>query len=95
MLEIFTNLIKEACDDAIKYKIYGTQSFHIEKIERIEDKDGALNFLVTTWDDENDPEKSSRETKEMSLFEIMDLLGRVIAHRAISDAVGVVESLHK
>lgn len=87
MLEIFTRLIKEECDNAIKYEIYGTDSFHIEKIEQIEDKDGALNFLVTTWDRDNDPVKSSRETKEMNLFDIMDLLGRLIGHRALNAAV--------
>ncbi len=87
MLEIFTKAIKEECDNAIKYGIYGTRSFHIEKIEQIESKDGALNFLVTTWSDENDPYESSRETKEMNLFDIMDLLGRVIGHRALNLAV--------
>lgn len=88
MLKIFTNLIKEECENAIEYGIYGTQEFHIEKIEQIEDKDGAWNFLVTTCEiDEN-----SRATKEMSLYEIMDLLGRVIGHRALNAAAG---SLHK
>lgn len=86
MLEIFTKFIKEACDEAIKYGMYGTQSFHIEKIEQIEDKDGAWNFLVTTWNNENDPFEDSRKTEEMSLFEIMDLLGRIIGHLALTDA---------
>lgn len=81
MLEIFTNKIKEECENAIKYGIYGTQEFHIEKIEQIEDKDGAWNFLVTTW---NEIDENSRTTKEMSLYEIMDLLGRVIGHRALN-----------
>lgn len=81
-----TKLIKNECDNAIKYEIFGTQEFHIEKIERIEDKDGALNFNVTTW---NDVSENPRQTKEMSLFEIMDLLGRIIGHRALSDSVGL------
>lgn len=84
MLEAFTKAIKEECDNAIKYGIYGTRSFHIEKIEQIENKDVALNFLVTTWTDESE---NPRETKEMNLFDIMDLLGRIIGHRALNLAV--------
>lgn len=81
-----TKLIKEECDDAIKYNLFGTQEFHIEKIERIKDKDDALNFSITTWDNiSEDP----RKVKEISLFEIMDLLGRIIAQRATTDAVGL------
>lgn len=90
LLEIFTKAIKEECDAAIKYGIYGTRSFHIEKIEQIENKDDALNFLVTTWSDESYPE-SSRQTKEMNLFDIMDLLGRLIGHRALDIAVDACE----
>jgi hypothetical protein len=87
LLETFTKIIKKECDNAIKYKIYGTDSFHIESIERVEDKNGALNFLVTTWNNENSPTESSRKTKEMNLMDLMDLLGRVISDRAITDAV--------
>lgn len=81
-----TKLIKEECDNAIKYDIFGTQEFHIEKIERIEDKGQGLNFRVTTW---NDISEDSREVKEMGLIQIMDLLGRVIGHRACNDSVGL------
>lgn len=88
ILAELTKLIKKECDSAIKYEIFGTQQFHIEKIERIEDKGEALNFLVTTW---SDMDENPRETKEMSLFEIMDLLGRIIGHRATSDSVGLFE----
>lgn len=91
LLETFTKIIKKECDNAIKYKIYGTDSFHIEEIIRIEDKNGALNFLVTTWNNENSPTESSRKVKEMNLFELMDLLGRIISHRALTDAVMSLE----
>lgn len=84
ILAELTKLIKNECDAAIEYEIYGTQEFHIESIERIEDKDNALNFKVTTW---NDISEDPRKTKEMSLFEIMDLLGRIIGHRATTDSV--------
>lgn len=84
ILSELTKLIKNECDAAIEYQIFGTQEFHIEKIERLEDKDGALNFSVTTW---NEVSEDSRKTKEMSLFEIMDLLGRIIGHRALSSSV--------
>lgn len=86
LLEKFTRIIQKECERAIKYKIYGTDEFHIESIERVDDEDGALVFLVTTW---NDPSFDSRETKKYNLFELMDLLGRIIAHRGVSDAVGV------
>jgi hypothetical protein len=81
-----TKLIKNECDAAIQYGIYGTQEFHIESIEKIENKGKALNFKVTTW---NDISEDPRKTREMSLFEIMDLLGRIIGHRATSDGVGL------
>lgn len=87
ILAELTKLIKNECDNAIEYEIFGTQEFHIEKIERLPDtKNGALNFNVTTW---NDVSEDPRETKEMSLFEIMDLLGRIIGHRATSDSVRI------
>lgn len=85
ILAELTKLIKAECDAAIEYELFGTQEFHIEKIERLDDKNGALNFNVTTW---NEISEDSRKTKEMSLFEIMDLLGRIIAQRATSDSVG-------
>lgn len=91
ILAELTKLIKNECDDAIKYEIYGTQEFHIEKIERIEDKGKALNFKVTTW---NDVSEDPRKTKEMSLFEIMDLLGRIIAHRATCDSVRLFKKVN-
>lgn len=81
-----TKLIKEECDNAIKYDLFGTQEFHIEKIERIEDDDPALNFRVTTW---SEMSENSRKAKEMGLIEVMDLLGRVIGHRATNDGVGL------
>ena len=84
ILAELTKLIKAECDEAIKYELYGTQEFHIEKIERLADKGRALNFNVTSW---NDVSEDPRKTKEMSLFEIMDLLGRIIAQRATSDSV--------
>jgi hypothetical protein len=84
MLEIFTKLIEQECRNAIEYKIFGTQDFHIESIQRIEDEDGALCFNVTTWNEQNE---ESRKSKKMYLFEVMDLLGRIIGHRAINDAV--------
>ena len=90
ILAELTKLIKNECDDAIKYKIFGTQEFHIEKIERIEDKGKSLNFKVTTW---NDISEDPRKTKEMSLFEIMDLLGRIIGHRATTDSVGLFKKV--
>lgn len=83
MLEILTKIIKEQCDNAIKYDRYGTDEFHIEKIEQIENKGKAWNFLVTTW---NDVSEDPRQTKEMSLYEIMDLLGRIIGLKGLSDA---------
>ena len=59
ILAELTKLIKNECDDAIKYEIFGTQEFHIEKIERIEDKGKSLNFKVTTWNDiSEDPRKT-------------------------------------
>jgi hypothetical protein len=86
ILTELTKLIKNECDNAIEYEIFGTQEFHIEKIERLDDKGVALNFKVTTWDDISE---NPRKTQEMSLFEIMDLLGRIIGHRAISNSVGL------
>ena len=86
ILTELTKLIKNECENAIEYEIFGTQEFHIEKIERLDDKGVALNFKVTTW---NDISEDPRETQEMSLFEIMDLLGRIIGHRATSDSVGL------
>lgn len=85
MLEIFTKLIEQECRKAVEYKIFGTQDFHIESIEQIESEDEALCFKVVTW---NEARENSRETKKMYLFEVMDLLGRIIGHRAINDAVG-------
>lgn len=89
MLKELTKLIEKECKNAIEYGIFGTQEFHIEKIERIADKDGAFNFLVTTW---NDVSFEPRKTKELGLFEIMDLLGRIIGHRALSDSVEVAKN---
>lgn len=86
ILAELTKLIKNECDAAIEYELFGTQEFHIEKIERLDDKNGALKFNVTTW---NDVSEDPRKTKQMSLFEIMDLLGRIIGHRALSDSVGL------
>lgn len=86
ILTELTKLIKAECDNAIEYELFGTQEFHIESIERIEDKGKALNFNVTTW---NDISEDPRKTKEMSLFEIMDLLGSIIGHRATGDSVGL------
>jgi hypothetical protein len=91
LLEIFTDIIKEECDNAKNYKIFGTQDFHIESIEKIEDKDGAFCFKVTTWNEvPANFDDSSRKVKEMSLFEIMDLLGRIIGHRGCNKAVDVL-----
>lgn len=84
MLDKLTDVIMEECQRAKEYKIFGTQSFHIESIKQLEDKGPALNFEVTTW---NDQSENARKVKEMSLFEVMDLLGRVIGHRAINTAI--------
>lgn len=89
ILAELTKLIKNECDNAIEYELFGTQEFHIEKIERLDDKYGALNFNVTTW---NDVSEDPRKTEEMSLFEIMDLLGRIIGQRATSDSVGLFDT---
>lgn len=81
---LINNLIDaiiEECHNAKKYKLFGTQEFHIEDIEQIENKDGAFNFKVTTW---NECSTDSRKVREMPLYEVMDLLGRVIGHRAIN-----------
>ena len=89
LLEKFTRIIKKECDNAIRYKLYGTDEFHIESIERVEDDEhGAMMFLVTTW---NDPSVDSRQTRKYNLFELMDLLGRIISHRGVSDAVMAIE----
>jgi hypothetical protein len=88
MLKELTGLIEKQCRLAAQFGIFGTQEFHIEFVERLEDKDGAFNFLVTTW---NDVSENPREKKEMSLFELMDLLGRVIGHRATNDAVDLIK----
>ena len=86
MLKELTDLIKKECDNAIEYKVYGTQDFHIESIEQIKSEGEALCFNVTTW---NEQQEDSRKTKKMYLFEVMDLLGRVIGHRAINNSVGL------
>lgn len=90
MLDKLTKLIEEQCRLAAQYGIFGTQGFHIESVERLEDKDGAMNILVTTWNDESE---EPRETREMGVWELMDLLGRIIGHRAAGDAVDVFDSL--
>lgn len=87
MLDDLTKCIEEECKKAIEYNIYGTQDFHIESIERLEDKDGAFNFAVTTW---NDQSENPRQNREMSLFEVMNLLGRIIGHRAITRSVMLI-----
>lgn len=84
MLKELTALIEGQCRIASQYGIFGTQDFHIESVERLEDKDNALNFLVTTW---NEASENPRSKREMGLFELMDLLGRIIGHRATNDAV--------
>lgn len=86
MLNVLTNIIEEECRNAIEYGIFGTQDFHIESIERIDDKEGALFFKVTTW---NNQAEESRCERFLDLFEVMDLLGRVIGHRGIRNAVEV------
>ncbi len=86
MLDQLTELIGNQCREATQYGIFGTQDFHIESVSRLEDKNGSLNFLVTTW---NGQSAESRQDKEMSLFELMDLLGRVMGHRALRESVGL------
>lgn len=90
MLTPLVQLIKDNCDNAIKSGIFGNQSFHIEKVCRIEDDGKALCFEVTTW---NDQSTRPRQTKKMYLVELMDLIGKTIAYSATRDAVGVVEKL--
>lgn len=88
ILPDLVDAIRKECRNAVKYSIYGTQDFHLEKVERIEDKGSAFNFRVTTW---NDMSSNPRETKEMSLFEVMNLLGKVIGNRACNEACDIVK----
>jgi len=102
ILAELTKLIKNECDNAIKNDVFGTQEFHfaaggfhIEKIERLADKEGVLNFRVKVIDWDDVSENWFRQEKEMSLVEIMDLLGRIIAERATTDSVGLFNDNQK
>lgn len=86
-LHDLTSLIEEECRRAKEYGVFGTGDFHIEKVERLPDRDGALCFRVTTW---NERSEHSRKAREMGLFELMNLLGRVIGHRAVDPAVDMM-----
>lgn len=88
-LQHLATLIEHECQMAKKYEIFGTQDFHIEKVERLPDEGKAFNFRVTTW---NDQSEDPRKVREMSLVELMDLLGRIIAHRAVTPAVDLIEN---
>jgi len=80
-------LIERECRAAVQYGIFGTSSFHIESVRRLPDVDGALNFEVVTFSRNS---SNPREVEQMGLFDVMDLLGRIIGHRAVNDALEVV-----
>ena len=62
---------------------------HIEEIRQIENfPNGGLRFAVTTWRNERTP---PRITKEMSLIEVLTLIGSVIAVYAVIPAVKLLE----
>lgn len=86
-LHDLASLIEEECRRAREYGIFGTSDFHIEKVERLPDRDGALSFRVTTW---NNKSEHPRRAREMGLFDLMNLLGRVMGHRAVSPAVDMI-----
>lgn len=90
LLNVFTSIIQEECKDAIKYSIFGTQGWHFESIERIEDQNGAFMFKVTTW---NNNSTNSRKVKIMSICEIFDELGRAIAARGTTEAAKAIRTL--
>lgn len=58
---------------------------HIEEIRRIEDfPNGGLRFSVTCWHNESEP---ARSTREMSLIELLTLIGSVVAVYSVIPAV--------
>jgi hypothetical protein len=83
-LHELAELIEEECRRAREHGVFGTDDFHIERADRLPDREGALCFRVTTW---NEQSEHPRRAREMSLFDLMNLLGRVIGHRAVNAAV--------
>lgn len=90
MLSKLVALIGIECQNAIKHEIFGTQQFHIEHLERLPTADGVLRFRVTTWAELAD---EPRQTHDMELFELMQLIGSVVTTRAMGPAVLYLQSL--
>ena len=86
-LHDLAELIEEECRRAREHGVFGTSDFHVEKVERLPDREGAMCFRVTTW---NEQSEHSRKAREMGLFDLMNLLGRVIGHRAVNAAVDTI-----
>lgn len=85
MIRDLIESLRQACDEALEYEIYGTSQNHFESVERLPDEEsGAFRFRVTTW---NDVSEDPREAREMSLIEMMDRLASYIAERATMIAV--------
>lgn len=85
LLEALTLQIREACDECIRQKTYGTDWDHIEKIERLPDQDGKPTFAVTEWHEMD--EEDCHPTKIMSLYDLIRNLARNISDRAMNPAV--------
>lgn len=80
LLQIFAT---EAMNTANEYP--NTAREHIEEIRRIEDyPNGGLRFAVTCWHNEAEP---ARSTREMSLIEVLTLIGGIVAVYSIVPAV--------
>jgi hypothetical protein len=90
ILAELTKKLAEACEDSIKYDVYGGQMFHIEKITRLPNDGPALMFEVTTWDELGD---ESRLVRNMSMIEMMDLLARLISEKAANEAVDLFRQM--
>lgn len=76
-------LIEEECRSAREQGLFGTDDLHVERFERLPNRDGAPLFRVTIW---NEQSVGPRKHREMGMLDLMGFLGRVIGHRAASAA---------
>ena len=65
----------------------GTQEFHIEKFERLPDKDAAFQFEITTWNEVSD---EPRVTEVVSVADLIGVMARLISFNCFSAIIAEV-----